>query len=180
LLTRVSLRCSRNAPDKMTAEFHIPSRVSVDRRGRITAYRIVWIQPAHNADFCEWSRQSMRIRPVLSNLTDTRPRNRIGERDRNESPSAVAVHKSKVTSGQEDSRSNTGLASGVELSGSAASVTRESRRLRGCESCTHFSRPHLPGAIGRSMNCHVTARLVLRTNLLRCRRTEARNAARGS
>jgi hypothetical protein len=29
------------------------------------------------------------------------------------------------------------------------------------------------------MNCHVTARLVLRTNLLR-RRTEARNAAVGS
>jgi hypothetical protein len=35
-------------------------------------------------------------------------------------------------------------------------------------------RPHLPGAIGRSMNCHVRARLMLRTKLLRCRRTEAR------
>ena len=38
---------------------------------------------------------------------------------------------------------------------------------------THFSRPHLPGAIGRSMNCHVRARLMLRTKLLRCRRTDA-------
>jgi hypothetical protein len=41
-------------PDKMTVEFHIPSRVTVDHRKRITAYRIVWIHPAHNAEFCHY------------------------------------------------------------------------------------------------------------------------------
>jgi hypothetical protein len=41
-------------PDGTTVEFHIPSRVSVDRRGQITAYRIVWIHPAHNADSCDY------------------------------------------------------------------------------------------------------------------------------
>jgi hypothetical protein len=38
----------------MTVEFHIPSRVTVDHRRRITAYRIVWIHPAHNAEFCHY------------------------------------------------------------------------------------------------------------------------------
>ena len=42
------------------------------------------------------------IRPVLSNLTDTRPRNHVRERDRN----AVAVHEPRVTSVQKDPRSN--------------------------------------------------------------------------
>jgi hypothetical protein len=41
-------------PNKMTVEFHIPSKVSVDRKRRITAYRIIWIHPAHNADFCDY------------------------------------------------------------------------------------------------------------------------------
>jgi hypothetical protein len=41
-------------PDRMTVEFHIPSRVTVDHRRRITAYRIVWIHPAYNADFCDY------------------------------------------------------------------------------------------------------------------------------
>jgi hypothetical protein len=36
--------------DRMTVEFHIPSRVSADHRGRITAYRIVWIHPAYKAE----------------------------------------------------------------------------------------------------------------------------------
>jgi hypothetical protein len=45
-------------PDRMTVEFHIPSRVSVDHRGRITAYRIVWIHPAHNADFCDFCHET--------------------------------------------------------------------------------------------------------------------------
>jgi hypothetical protein len=39
-------------PNEMTVEFHIPSRVTVDHRRRITAYRVVWIHPAHNAEFC--------------------------------------------------------------------------------------------------------------------------------
>ena len=38
---------------------------------------------------------------------------------------------------------------------------------------THFSRPHLQGAVGRYMNCQVRARLMLRSKLLRCRRTDA-------
>ena len=29
---------------------------------------------------------------------------------------------------------------------------------------THFSRPHLQGAVGMYMNCQVTARLMLRRN----------------
>jgi hypothetical protein len=41
-------------PNKMTVEFHIPSRVIVDSRRRITAYCIVWIHPDHNADFCDY------------------------------------------------------------------------------------------------------------------------------
>jgi hypothetical protein len=41
-------------PDRMTVEFHIPSRVSVAHRRRITAYRIVWRHPAHNAEFCDY------------------------------------------------------------------------------------------------------------------------------
>jgi len=42
----------------MTVEFHIPSRVSVDRRRRITAYRIVWVHPAHNAEFCDYYQET--------------------------------------------------------------------------------------------------------------------------
>jgi hypothetical protein len=41
-------------PERMTVEFHIPSRVNEDHRRRITAYRIVWIHPAHNAEFCDY------------------------------------------------------------------------------------------------------------------------------
>ena len=41
-------------PDGTTVEFHIPSRVNVDRRRRITAYRIVWIHAAHNAEACDY------------------------------------------------------------------------------------------------------------------------------
>jgi hypothetical protein len=41
-------------PDEMTVEFHIPSRVTTDRRRRITAYRVVWIHPDHNAQFCHY------------------------------------------------------------------------------------------------------------------------------
>ena len=52
----------------------------------------------------------MRIRPVLSNLTDTQPWNHIRERDRNESPPTVAVHGSRVTSVQKDPRPNMGHA----------------------------------------------------------------------
>jgi hypothetical protein len=77
----------------------------------------------------------MRTRPVLSNLTDTRPRNRIRERDRNESPPTLAVHESRVTSVLKDPRSNWAMplleatgwgdhGSGVEVNGSAVSVPR--------------------------------------------------------
>ena len=41
-------------PNEKTVEFHIPSRLSVDRHGRIAAYRIVWIHPYYNADFCHF------------------------------------------------------------------------------------------------------------------------------
>jgi hypothetical protein len=50
----------------------------------------------------------MPIRPSLSNLADTRPWNRIRERDRNESSPPVAVHQSKVTSVSKNPRSSTG------------------------------------------------------------------------
>ena len=39
--------------------------------------------------------------------------------------------------------------------------------------CTHLSRSHPQGAVGRYMNCQVRARLMLRTKLLRCRRNES-------
>ena len=42
----------------MTVEFHIPSRRSVDHRGRITAYRIVWIHPDYNAQFCHYYQET--------------------------------------------------------------------------------------------------------------------------
>jgi hypothetical protein len=110
----------------------------------------------------------MRIRPVLSNLTDTRPRNRIRERDRNVSLSTVAVHESMMTGVRKDPRSNTGHAchcqkpldgsdhgSGMEVSGPAVSVPRgespttspflgESLQLRGCESLHPFQPPPSP------------------------------------
>jgi hypothetical protein len=38
----------------------------------------------------------------------------------------------------------------------------------------HRSRTHLQTAVERYMSCQVRARLILRTKLLRCRRTEAR------
>jgi len=72
---------------------------------------------------------------VLGNvLTDTRPRNHIRERARNEGAPTVAVHESRVTSVQKDSRSKMGHAI-------------------------------------------VRSNLMLRSNLLPCRRTEARYAA---
>jgi hypothetical protein len=40
--------------EQRTIEFHIPSRISSDHRGRVTAYRIVWIHPEHNAEFCHF------------------------------------------------------------------------------------------------------------------------------
>jgi hypothetical protein len=39
---------------------------------------------------------------------------------------------------------------------------------------THSSRPHCQAPIARCMNCQVRVRLMLRTKLLRCRRTDAR------
>ena len=39
-------------PQEMTVEFHIPSLRSIDHRRRITAYSLVWIHPAHDAEFC--------------------------------------------------------------------------------------------------------------------------------
>ena len=78
----------------------------------------------------------MRIRPVLSNLTGTRPRNVIRERDRYESPPPVAVHESRVPGVQKDPRLNMGHAivrsnwmggdhgSEVEVCGSTVSVPR--------------------------------------------------------
>jgi hypothetical protein len=40
--------------EQRTIEFHIPSRISSDHRGRVTAYRMVWIHPEHNAEFCHF------------------------------------------------------------------------------------------------------------------------------
>lgn len=48
------LELSMEQPDEMTVQFHIPSRQSVDHRGRVTAYSITWIHPDHNADFCHY------------------------------------------------------------------------------------------------------------------------------
>jgi hypothetical protein len=48
------LEVREERPDGMTVEFRIPSRVSVDRRRRITAYRIVWHHPARNAEACDY------------------------------------------------------------------------------------------------------------------------------
>src|SRR5262249_12462431 len=45
---------------------------------------------------------------------------------------------------------------------------------------THFSRPHLQGAVGRYMNHQVRARQMLRTKLLRCLRTVSALLHRGS
>src|SRR5271157_735073 len=122
----------------------------------------------------------MRIRPVLSNLTDTRRRNHIRERDRNESPPTVAVRELRVTSVQKDPRSNMAMplseATGwgrprLRGGGERFSRLRSSGRVSDYGTAnrgTHFSRPHLQGAVGRYMNCQVRARLMLRTKLLRC------------
>ena len=48
------LEVSTERPNGFTVEFNIPSRVSVDRRRRITAYCIVWNHPAHNAEACDY------------------------------------------------------------------------------------------------------------------------------
>jgi hypothetical protein len=45
-------------PDEMTVEFHIPAKLSIDRRRRITAYSVVWIHPDHNADFCHFYQET--------------------------------------------------------------------------------------------------------------------------
>ena len=127
----------------------------------------------------------MRIRPVLSNLTHTRPGNCVRERDRNESPPTVAVHES-MTGVQKDPGSNMGHAivrsnwmgaTTAPDGGERFSHLRSSGRVPdygAANRCTHFRRPHLQGAVGRYMNCQVRARLMLRTKLLRCRRNEAK------
>src|SRR6476620_127225 len=78
----------------------------------------------------------MRIRPVLSNLTDTRPRNHIRERDRNESPHYGSRSRVEGNKRAERSEIERGPChcqkqldggdhgSGVEVSGSAVSVPR--------------------------------------------------------
>jgi hypothetical protein len=45
------LEVAMERPKEMTVEFRIPSKQSIDRRGRITAYCITWIHPDYNADF---------------------------------------------------------------------------------------------------------------------------------
>ena len=45
-------------PDEKTVEFHIPSKASGDHRGRVTGYRIVWIHPKHNPEFCHYLHDS--------------------------------------------------------------------------------------------------------------------------
>jgi hypothetical protein len=98
----------------------------------------------------------MRIRPVLSNLIDTRPWYRVRERDRNESPPTVAGRESKETSAQQGPRSNTGHAivrshwmGATTAPGRRRAVRRsrflgESLRLRGCESLHPFQPPPSP------------------------------------
>jgi hypothetical protein len=49
----------------------------------------------------------------------------------------------------------------------------ESLRPRGSNSRHPFQPPHLQAAVGRYMNCQVRARLMHRSKLLRCRRTDA-------
>ncbi len=105
---------------------------------------------------CEWSRSSMRSRPVLSNLSDTRPRNHIRERDRNESSPPVAVRESRVTRVQKDPRSNmnhaivrsnrTGAttAPGWRRAAQPSPFVGESRGLQGSEARHPFQPPPSP------------------------------------
>jgi len=37
-----------------TVEFHIPSRRTTDKEGRITSYSVTWIHPDFNAEFCHY------------------------------------------------------------------------------------------------------------------------------
>jgi hypothetical protein len=48
------LEVALEEPDKMTIEFRVPDAVTVDHRRRMKAYRVVWIHPDHNADFCHY------------------------------------------------------------------------------------------------------------------------------
>jgi hypothetical protein len=98
----------------------------------------------------------MRIRPVLSNLIDTRPRNRVRERDRNEIPPSVAGRESRETSAHQGPRSNTGHAivrshwmGATTAPGRRRAVQRsrflgEGLRLRACESLHPFQPPPSP------------------------------------
>ena len=95
--------------------------------------------------------------------------------------------------GQKSLRINSGSARGI----ASPAFTSPRRRARGerfsrlrssgrvseqgtANRGTHFSRPHLQGAVGMWMNCQVRARVMLRRNCFGCRRTEARNAEFGA
>ena len=41
-------------PQEKTVEFHIPSKRWSNDKGSIASYSVVWIHPAHNAEFCHF------------------------------------------------------------------------------------------------------------------------------
>ncbi|HEY3966529.1 MAG TPA: hypothetical protein VGM05_18345 [Planctomycetaceae bacterium] len=54
LIERRLLVPLRESPESRTVEFHIPSKRTTDRQGRITTWSVTWIHPAFNAEFCQY------------------------------------------------------------------------------------------------------------------------------
>lgn len=117
----------------------------------------------------EWSRSWMRFGMLLSNLPDTRPRNRIRKRDRNESPPTRAVVESRVTRARKDRTRAVPLSDatgrrrlwrrrGVERFSRLRSFGRVSAH-GGANRGTHSSHPHPQGAVGIYVNCRMRVRL---------------------
>jgi hypothetical protein len=48
------LELLREGAAEKTVRFHIPSKVVIDTRDRLTAYEVFWIHPDFNAEFCHY------------------------------------------------------------------------------------------------------------------------------
>lgn len=55
-LARGTLAIVRENWAEKTVEFHVPSLRLEDRKGRITAYSVIWIHPDFNTQFCHYCR----------------------------------------------------------------------------------------------------------------------------
>jgi hypothetical protein len=71
LIERRLLVPLRESPESRTVEFHIPSKRTTDRQGRITTWSVTWVHPAFKAEFCQYYDRAPGDRPNFHATKET-------------------------------------------------------------------------------------------------------------